>query len=504
MFSGKNNYRALLILFLFTFLIVLMYPGLTLCQTYYIDYANGSDSNSGTSKSSPWKRCPGMVGFAGSYSHSAGDVFIFKGGVTWTSAALPLTVGYSGTYGNIDTYTADQTWYSGGSWSKPIFDMENTDAIGIQATSKSYVTIDNIKIIKPANQRSGYDENMIKFDSTTGGMTIQNCTLDGIDGSNNAAPIRLRNVDGVTIDNNYIRGRGGDGNPDGIIIIPWFNMKNITIKNNEITMTENGGDGTHIDLNNDDYDTDRMFVGHYGPILIENNLYHDIAGVKMGIIIIGGARDLTIRYNKFYGTYGDGVGVRFGNANQGYDMDGSAGGPYYWWYENVQVYYNLFYQTCDSYPSWGAMISHQNTNNSPNTTGNVIYNNVLWADGSYPINQRGMFFESDTGNGWTVKNNIFMGLTQSIVGGSSAIINNNIFYGNEYDNVKGTNPILSDPKFVDAANGNFHIQSDSSAKDVGIDWGQTRDFAGVSKQGSAWGIGAYEYILLPPKNLRLP
>ena len=38
--------------------------------TYYVDFVNGNDSNSGTSKSSPWKRCPGMAGAGQNYSHA--------------------------------------------------------------------------------------------------------------------------------------------------------------------------------------------------------------------------------------------------------------------------------------------------------------------------------------------------------------------------------------------------------------------------------------------------
>ena len=45
--------------------------------TYYIDYTAADDSASRSTKSTPWKRCPGMVGFAGAYSHTAGDVFVF-------------------------------------------------------------------------------------------------------------------------------------------------------------------------------------------------------------------------------------------------------------------------------------------------------------------------------------------------------------------------------------------------------------------------------------------
>jgi hypothetical protein len=62
-------------------LVALVWP--CLATTYYIDYSSGLDSNNGTSKSTPWKRDPYMVGFAGSYTHAAGDIHIFKGGVTW-------------------------------------------------------------------------------------------------------------------------------------------------------------------------------------------------------------------------------------------------------------------------------------------------------------------------------------------------------------------------------------------------------------------------------------
>jgi hypothetical protein len=503
-FKNCTNRKILLVLnFLMIFSVIsLVFYTSALCATYYIDYQNGNDSYRGTSKSSPWKRCPGMVGFEGSYSHSAGDIFIFKGGVTWLSAAIPLTIGYSGTSGNVDTYTVDKTWYSGASWSQPIFDFELTDVLGITAYQKDYFTIDNIKMINPANM-VGYTDRFILINDCTN-VIVQNCTLDGEGGVNNVTVIELRNVDGVTLDGNYIKAKG-DLNPDGILIRPWNNMKNITIKNNNIA--DSGGDGIHIDCESTNYDTP-VFLDNYGPILIENNLFHDIGGGKMGIILIGGAKNLTIRYNKFYGVYSSGVGVEFGQPGQGYDMDGSAGGPYYWWYENCAVYYNLFYETCNVWPAYGAMVNLLHTNYSPYTANNTIYNNVFWADGSYPNEQKGIYVQSgDTGKHWTIKNNIFMGLTEAVpfyTGSPEATIDNNIYYNNKWNRVVGTNPIYTDPKFVDAPHGNFHIQSDSPAINAGLDWGQTRDIVGTPKQGLAWGIGAYEYILLPPKNLRLP
>lgn len=105
--------------------------------TYYIDYVAGNDSNSGTSTAAPWKHCPGMAPFSGSYTHSDGDQFIFKGGVTWPNAALPLLIAdRGGASGNPDIYGAvDQTWYSGGSWSRAIFDGEGVEFTNYQTGS---------------------------------------------------------------------------------------------------------------------------------------------------------------------------------------------------------------------------------------------------------------------------------------------------------------------------------------------------------------------------------
>jgi hypothetical protein len=92
--------------------------------TYYIDYVSGSDANSGTSKTAPWQRHPYMKGFAGKYYHSAGDHFIFKGGVTWPRAAFPMIIAGSGSSATAnDYYGVDQTWFAGTSWVRPIFNL---------------------------------------------------------------------------------------------------------------------------------------------------------------------------------------------------------------------------------------------------------------------------------------------------------------------------------------------------------------------------------------------
>lgn len=115
--------------------------------TYYVDYSSGSDANSGTSKSAPWQRAPGMTGFAGRYTHAAGDVIIFKGGVTWPAASLPFSIGYSGASGAVDTYTTDHTWYNGSSWTQPLLDGGGSKNQLVYASQKQYFKLDDLKIV---------------------------------------------------------------------------------------------------------------------------------------------------------------------------------------------------------------------------------------------------------------------------------------------------------------------------------------------------------------------
>ena len=121
--------------------------------TYYIDFS-GSDANNGTSKGTPWKRAPGMSGFSAAYTHTAGDQFIFKGGVTWDNTIGPWVIPAinSGTISNIDYYGVDKTWYTGTSWTNPIFDggsqnpVATSEKMGYIQVYGSYVTLDGLQV----------------------------------------------------------------------------------------------------------------------------------------------------------------------------------------------------------------------------------------------------------------------------------------------------------------------------------------------------------------------
>jgi hypothetical protein len=121
---------------------------------YWIDYDSGSVTTTGTGKSKkqPWKVHPYMNGFKGTYTHSAGDRFYFKGGVTWPNSAFPLTIKAGGTSESVrDYYGVDSTWSKSKPWTRPIFDMQQKEVGGnnnvVNLNNISYVTLDNFEII---------------------------------------------------------------------------------------------------------------------------------------------------------------------------------------------------------------------------------------------------------------------------------------------------------------------------------------------------------------------
>jgi len=112
----------------------------------YFIAASGSDTNNGTSESTPWLHAPGMpacTGNCAAVTPSGGMGFIFRGGDTWhfgNSGASPYTGGtwnftWSGTSAATCMYEGNQTgciyigidpaWYSGSSWARPVLNGDN-------------------------------------------------------------------------------------------------------------------------------------------------------------------------------------------------------------------------------------------------------------------------------------------------------------------------------------------------------------------------------------------
>lgn len=109
---------------------------------YYIA-DSGSDANLGT-KASPWLRAPFMstaTGVPAAYVCNVGDQFIFKGGDTWhwgNSGASPYIGTWiwtcSGNSTNPIIIGWDTTWFTGGSFTLPIFTGDNPQSTSFPGT----------------------------------------------------------------------------------------------------------------------------------------------------------------------------------------------------------------------------------------------------------------------------------------------------------------------------------------------------------------------------------
>jgi hypothetical protein len=428
-------------------------------MTYYIDYVAGSDSNNGTATSTPWKRCPGMVGFTGTYTHATGDHFIFKGGITWPRSVFQFHITNSGASGNPDYYGADVAWYNGGSFAKPVFDFENTvitgggfDSVGVQIEG-SYVTLDQIDLKRyrtPAVGAGDYGSGTINFTGSAANVTVQYCVIRDWDNG------------------------GGDDGGSGGGIWAFSDGANIRILHNEFHCANIvNRTGRSVSLNgeiayNEVHDVSTFLLGG-GEV--HHNYVHDLQG----------ATDPTAHENAFY---------IFTTSN---------------------VYNNILHDIdvgCSSYYLSPGFLSV-----GAGTT--LCYNNVGWnlgtdaaisieTEGSYPTNKDIKVFNNtvEHGSGWCIRvvargpqinslelaNNycITTGTAHNIESGSVTTLTD---HGT--DLTKTPTQATADGATV----GTVYKPSTGTAINGGISMSSyfTTDIGGVSRpQGSAWDVGAYE------------
>jgi hypothetical protein len=215
---------------------------------YYIDNVGGSDANSQSqarSKSSPWAHQPYMASFKGSYSHTAGDCFIFKGGDTWVYSDHPtISTGGSSTV-NMDYYGTDPAWFAGSTFSRPVFDIQANSETSVIHLNADFVIWDNWEIIHSS------------------------C---GVNSSNQFAINTDRSNDPVYVTNNYIHDFSsppsgcGSGGWFNVAIGDFGNFAGCTGKVDHNVI--DGSDG------NTGYPATLGVIGPCSPIT--NNIFHDL------------------------------------------------------------------------------------------------------------------------------------------------------------------------------------------------------------------------------------
>lgn len=147
------------------FAATLFFTCASFATTHYIA-ASGSDSNNGTSKTTPWQHAPGMTGCSANCAANSpqpGDQYIFRGGDVWhwgsgSPIGIPWSWNWSGSSGSRIYVGVDKTWFSGASWSRPQLNGDNpisTNPVsscafidsGFFTNNGNYVDVDNLEFL---------------------------------------------------------------------------------------------------------------------------------------------------------------------------------------------------------------------------------------------------------------------------------------------------------------------------------------------------------------------
>ena len=435
--------------------------------THYIDFAAGSDSNNGTSMSTPWKRAPGMAGFAGAYSHQAGDRFIFKGGVTWTSSALPLNISAGGASGSPDYYGVDTTWFSGASFTRPIFDGGYAVANTITVGSVSNVTIDNLEL-RYVSSSSNYGYGLISGGAPSF-LTISHCYLHGwrttsaTDDAHGGVIFTSfgPNVDTVVFDSGEIENAENSSRWNGVMFREIGAIRNSLLHDNSsavlftldfdhniihnICSPQCGFDGNyHWNGVYLDAETLGKSVGY-----IRNSVFYDIDG-GANMSYLNGRHATLYNYNNVY--YGQ------ISAQRAIEIE-----PYDYGANQTSGVYNIYNNT--GFLEDGTPLVHiVDRNGVPQPSSIVLRNNHVVGT-SVSVDDNG------PSAGYTRSNNLIQ--TASVAGGQGYTVANQ------------GKPTLSSVATVDTGFSGSALF--------------TTDKDGIARpQGAAWDIGAYEFTTSVP------
>lgn len=315
--------------------------GVTSC--YYIS-SSGSDTNSGTTESSPWLHSPGMKNCASScaaVSITGGAGFLFRGGDTWhfgNSGAAPYAgvvpncdfnaqqsaglclVGKNGSSGSPFYYGVDPTWYSGSSWSRPILTGDNplTPHPGV---FQDYVASCTYQI--------GAQNKIISFENSTYGI------LDGFELTGLCSQTNNSSADKYIVENGPLT---SNNTYERLYIHGWTHIQFSASYNDNIILfsgTNNSGLGdSHIMNVVDGSDSDPggiQFLTYAGAYNYAYNVFRYAANFVV-------TSTHTIHDNLLEHWYGEGDEVHHPNL---YEENGEANGT-------NAIYNNVFRNACDN------------------------------------------------------------------------------------------------------------------------------------------------------------
>lgn len=488
-------------------------PAIVAVSDSYFISPDGSDSNPGTEEK-PWKTIQKAAEFA-----APGSTVYIKAGtyyervnikVSGASAEEPLV---------FRNYNNDKVVIDGSE-----FSAETQEDI-IHIGNQSYITLTGLEIVNNVNDDADYHIAGIGIWGAGAGIEIKNCKIHDIRyngasrntganaiavyGRDAAEPIKDLVIDGNEIWD--IKCGSGEavavsGNVDG------FEFTNNYVHDNDNTGVALIGDGT---FKGEPVCTaaaiNRARNGFVGYNQMERNSrgsnpVYSGGDYSAGAIYANGAKDITIAYNT---CKENDLGIRVGNEAGNKTCEG------------VTVQNNLIYGGNSSgiraggspQEGWAADCKFLN---------NTLYNNDIKGQGRGEINiakSRDLLFSSNIV--YTGPQNLAVATEQfGKENVYSIVLNNNLYFGpggsrglrftgadtglvglNMWKSrtKQDSNSRIADPKFTDAAAGDFHLLLNSPAIDLGdpafVPAEGERDLSGGPRIiGKAVDCGAYEFI----------
>lgn len=300
---------------------------LGISNCFYVSKSTGSDSNSGTSESSPWAHLPGMpscTGNCASLTPAAGEGFILKGGDTWLNSDLGIVWQWSGTSSNPFYIGVDKTWWNtstcgSSSWCRPIFNAGlanvSNGALFQLASSPCYVIVDDWEITGMLNSGDVFEGNELPGSFRVTQMYFHGWG-HGSTGNNNVGFVH----DGPTgmMDHNILDGSDSSQNTFNGVFQDWsqvqynyFNylvssiLGNIDVAHdNMVYNTVTSADGDHCN----GFNVEATLTGL--TLFMYNNV------IANGDTLCGGGVPFWMNSNT--GTLPNNVGYMFGNIE--YDL----------------------------------------------------------------------------------------------------------------------------------------------------------------------------------------
>ena len=557
--AGEAMKKLFLILIL-----MLVWPLAAWGVTYYVSNASpvGSDSNNGTSPSTPWL----TIAKVNASKFQPGDSVLFNRGCTWREQ---LTVSSSGTSGNPITFGAygsgvlptitgadllNSAWTqtSGTVWqtkvtTKPKMVIFN-GIMGIGVSGVSSIVSANewywapnvLCVYSTSNPATAFTNPGVEaaqrdfgFLCKKGYVTLQDVHVTHVNGGSGGGAIYFSNMwtDSTVIASPQAIGVVSDYNYNAGIEAGALGtaVTNVLVQN--CTCSHNGDAGILIG----NWDSPITGVTIQGNV-VSNNMRRSTSlmsithgGIYLDSVGNGTSYDHTltnavVQGNTVTGTvYEPGIWIDTVGSNvivQDNTTENNLDGIMVEDSDGVQVSYNQSYNNTRLGIQLTRLV-HNNTvynntvygcatgiatgwTNPPagGVTGNLVKNNISWGNSSTAFSaQNGGENDGTNGSGNVYSYNDFGPTASNFLQWGSSTFYSTLSAWQTASSQ--SNNLASDPLFVSTSTPDFHLDAGSPAIEAGVNVGLTTDYAG-NLVGTPPTIGAYEYYSLSaPTGLRL-